>query len=100
KHCIVCHSTSKVRQVEVSGGLALDNFAVAMKGSKQPVIAAGKSEKSLLYELLVTADVKRRMPLESDPLSKEKIALIKKWIDAGAKEGTPPAEVALPPVKK
>src|ERR1051325_857682 len=63
KHCIVCHSTAKIRQVEVSGGLALDNFAVAMKGSKQPVIAAGKSEKSLLYELLITKDVKRRMPL-------------------------------------
>ncbi len=100
KHCIVCHSTSKVRQVEVSGGLALDNFTVAMKGSKNPVIAAGKSEKSLLYELLVTADVKRRMPLESDSLSKDKIALIKRWIDTGAKEGEPPMEVAVAPVKK
>jgi WD40 repeat protein len=100
KHCIVCHSTAKQRQLEVSGGLALDNYAVTLKGSKHPVIAPGKSEKSVLYELLVTHDVKRRMPLESDPLSKEKIALIKKWIDSGAKEGTPPAEVALVPIKK
>ena len=100
KHCIVCHSTAKVRQLEVSGGLALDTYAVTMKGSKQSVITPGQSEKSLLYELLVTSDVKRRMPLESDPLSKEKIALIKKWIDSGAKEGTPPTEVALVPIKK
>ena len=41
------------------------------------MLAPGKSDKSLLYELLTTTDVKKRMPLDSDPLSKEKIALIK-----------------------
>lgn len=100
RHCIVCHSTAKLRQVEVSGGLALDTYAAALKGSKRAVIVPKHAEKSELFELLVTKDVKRRMPLESDPLSKEKIALIKKWIDTGAKEGTPPMEVAVTPAKK
>ncbi|MBI2808329.1 MAG: hypothetical protein HYX68_25355 [Planctomycetes bacterium] len=100
KHCIVCHSTRKLREVEVSGGLALDTFAAVMKGSKHSVLTPGKSGKSLLHELLITTDVKRRMPLESDPLSKEKIALVKRWIDSGAKEGTPPKEVVTLPTRK
>ena len=100
KHCTACHSMKNLREVEVSGGLALDTFAATKKGSKRGVIAPGHSDKSLLYELLVTTDAKRRMPLDTDPLSKEKIALIKKWIDTGAKEGTPPTDVALAPAKK
>jgi WD40 repeat protein len=100
KHCIVCHSTSKLRLVEVSGGLALDTYEAAMKGAKRPVIVAGKSDKSHLIELLITKDVARRMPLETDPLSKEKIDAIKKWIDSGAKEGKRPEEVATTPAKK
>src|SRR5437867_7180244 len=89
-----------LREIDVSGGLALDTFDAAKKGSKRPVIVPGNADKSLLYELLVTTDVKKRMPLDAEPVSKEKIALIKKWIDSGAKEGTPPLEVALVPAKK
>jgi hypothetical protein len=100
KHCTACHSTKNLREVDVSGGLALDTFEATKKGSKRSVITPGASDKSVLHELLVTADVKKRMPLDSDPISKEKIALIKKWIDGGAKEGTPPAEVAVLPTKK
>lgn len=100
KHCTACHSTKNLREIDVSGGLALDTFDAVKKGSKRLVIAPGKSDKSLLYELLVTSDVKKRMPLDTDPLSPTKIELIKKWLDAGAKEGTPPAEVALVPAKK
>lgn len=100
KHCTACHSAKNIREIEVSGGLALDTFDATKKGSKRTVISPGKSDKSLLYELLVTSDVKKRMPLDTDPLSKEKIDLIKKWLDGGAKEGTPPAEVALVPAKK
>jgi WD40 repeat protein len=101
KHCTACHSTRNLKEVDVSGGLALDTFDATKKGSKHPVLTPGKSEKSILYDLLVTTDVKKRMPLDSDPLSKEKIATIKKWIDSGAKEGTPPVETAtLPSTKK
>ena len=100
KHCTACHSTKNLREVDVSGGLALDTFAAAKKGSKRVVITPGNSDRSLLYDLLTTNDIKKRMPLDSDPLSKAKIALIKKWIDSGAKEGTPPPEVVTLPTKK
>src|SRR5260370_2544265 len=68
KHCTACHSAKNVREIDVSGGLALDTYAAAIKGSKRTVIAPGKSDKSLLHELLVTADVKKRMPPDTDPL--------------------------------
>src|SRR5712664_879747 len=38
KHCTACHSTKNLREVDVSGGLALDTFAAAKKGSKRVVI--------------------------------------------------------------
>ena len=38
KHCIVCHSTSKARNIDVSGGLALDTYEMAMKGTKRAEI--------------------------------------------------------------
>lgn len=97
--CTACHSTKNIRELDVSGGLALDTFDATKKGTKRPVLVPGSADKSLLYELLITTDVKKRMPLDGEPVSKEKIALIKKWIDSGAKEGTPPVEVAAP-IKK
>src|SRR5947208_645493 len=63
KHCIACHSGKHASKVEVSGGLALDTFDAVKKGSKRSVITPGKSDKSVLYEILVTTDVKTRMPL-------------------------------------
>jgi WD40 repeat protein len=100
KHCTACHSARNVKKIEVSGGLALDTFDGVKKGSKRAVVEPGKSDKSLLHQLLITSDEQRRMPLETDPLANEKIELIKRWIDSGAKEGTPPAEIAVAPTKK
>jgi WD40 repeat protein len=60
------------------------------KGAKQPVLEAGKSEGSTIVHLLTTSDTKKRMPLDARPLAKEDIALIKRWIDSGAKEGERP----------
>src|SRR3954470_11332366 len=77
KHCTVCHSSRYLKNVDVSGGLALDTFEVAMKGSKQPVTQPAKSAPSLLVQYVTTSDVKKRMPLDAEPLPKEAIALIR-----------------------
>src|SRR5579859_2882041 len=88
KHCTVCHGTRYLKKPDVSGGLALDGFEVAMKGATRPVIVAGKSGASLLVELITTTDLRKRMPLDGDALPKESIDLIRRWIDSGAKAGT------------
>src|SRR5579884_2152788 len=89
KHCTVCHSAKNLKEPDVSGGLALDSYAAALKGSERKVIHTGKSAESPLVKLLTTENVKRRMPLEAPPLAPESIDLIRRWIDAGAREGTP-----------
>jgi len=90
KHCTVCHSAKNIDELDVSGGLALDNFAVTMKGSRQPVVRPKESADSLLVKLLIHKDAKRRMPLDAPPLPRETIDLVRRWIDTGAKEGKQP----------
>lgn len=92
KHCTACHSARNLKEVDVSGGLALDTFEAVKKGGKQPIIVAGKSAASLLVKLVVTDDAEKRMPQGAAPLPKESIELLRRWIDTGAKEGTKPAD--------
>lgn len=92
KHCTVCHSAKNLREPEVSGGLALDTFEAFRKGSQRAIYLPGKSDASVLIHVLETKDVKKRMPLDARPLDKASIALIRKWVDAGAAEGKKPDE--------
>jgi dipeptidyl aminopeptidase/acylaminoacyl peptidase len=94
KNCTFCHNARHLKDEEVSAGLALDTYEAILKGGKTPVIRPGKAAESLLVQVLHTPDPKRRMPLDADPLPPETQALIRRWIDAGAKEGTRPAEDA------
>lgn len=87
KYCTVCHSEKNLKEPDVSAGLALDTLAAIRGAKNKDVLHAGKAEKSLLYALLTTKDVKRRMPLDARPLPDEAIALVKRWIDTGAQEG-------------
>src|ERR1700683_1572528 len=78
KYCTVCHSVKNLKELDVSGGLALDTFDAVRKGSAQPVLA-DKSAASLLVKLIESADEKKRMPLDAGPLPKETVALIRRW---------------------
>ncbi|OAI52084.1 hypothetical protein AYO44_16760 [Planctomycetaceae bacterium SCGC AG-212-F19] len=95
KHCTVCHNQKHIADVDVSGGLALDSYEATLKGSKRTVLKAGKSDESQLVKLLVINDENRRMPQGAPALPEEAIALVRRWIDSGAKEGTKPAETAV-----
>jgi WD40 repeat protein len=88
KHCTVCHSARKLKEPEVSGGLALD--APELIGQK--VVIRGQSGGSLLIKMLLLKDEAKRMPLSAPALPNETIDLLRRWIDTGAKEGTKPAE--------
>jgi WD40 repeat protein len=90
KNCTACHNAKHVRDVEVSGGLALDSYEAVLKGAKEPVIRVGKSADSALIKAVVTSDTEKRMPLAGPALAPETIDLLRRWIDSGAKEGTKP----------
>ncbi len=98
KHCVVCHSERRLSEVDVSAGLALDKpdaIKKGGKGGKVPVLVPGKPDESLVVTLLTSKDRKRAMPLDADPLSAEDVAVIRKWVAAGAPEGTKPADTDL-----
>lgn len=82
-HCYKCHGPQKQES-----GLRLDEPASALRTDAVygPAIVAGNSAESVLI-LAVTgahADL-GRMPPEGEPLSGEQIALVRSWIDQGAK---------------
>lgn len=87
KHCAECHGADKQR-----AGLRLDTAASALRGGNSgPALTPGKSGESLLVKAITgTADVKS-MPPKEPRLSAEQVALLKKWIDQGAK--APASEV-------
>lgn len=90
--CVVCHNQAALNNPALSGGLALDSFAAMKKGvvgkdGATPVFVAGKSAKSELVLRLQNTSPTRLMPKGGPPLMQGKIALIAKWIDAGAPEG-------------
>lgn len=81
KNCIACHGG-----VKESGGFGIlfPEDAVRPTDSGKPAIIPGDPENSEFVKRLVHHDPEFRMPLEKEPLSKEEIALIKKWIKQGA----------------
>ena len=91
ERCLECHSQDKRK-----GGLSLATYADALDGGRNgAVIRPGNSAGSLLVHRLM-GDVEPQMPKDEDPLSESEIALIRQWIDQGARE-TPASRPAPPP---
>jgi WD40 repeat protein len=103
KHCLDCHSGK-----DAEGQLILDSYDLLMKGGESgPVVRAGKSGESILVKSVegtFEKDGKRQiMPPGSKrkKLEAAEIALLKAWIDAGAKGPTgqhKPLELVVPKV--
>ena len=80
RSCTGCHGG-----VKKAGGLSLITKAEAYGKTEHGVgIVPGKPEESMLYKLITHPDPAKRMPFEKEPLSKQQVALIKKWIEDGA----------------
>jgi hypothetical protein len=94
--CMKCHKPDPKNPRGPAGAFRLDDKAAAMKGGKSgAAIVPGKADESLLYKLLsgpvkvgdkdVSAMPKAGRNKPFTPLAKDKIELIKQWIDQGAK---------------
>jgi mono/diheme cytochrome c family protein len=82
KHCVSCHGPDKQR-----AGLRLDTVASALKGGNSgPAVVPHKSGDSKLLIAISggTDDIAAMPPKEKPPLSKEEIAVLRAWVDAGA----------------
>ncbi len=81
-HCFTCHGA--VRQ---KAGLRLDAASLVSKGGKHgPALVPGNSADSVLIQAVLGAD-RPRMPPDSEgaALADKDIAVLKTWIDQGAK---------------
>jgi hypothetical protein len=83
QHCFGCHGNDKQK-----GGLNLATYAELQKGgSSGAVVMAGNADKSRLY-LLTDHREEPHMPSKSQKIAPEQIALLKLWIEQGAKENS------------
>jgi sugar lactone lactonase YvrE/mono/diheme cytochrome c family protein len=86
EYCIDCHG-----EEDPDGGFALDTFKALMKGGEEgEAIVAGKAEESLLVKFLEGRSGRggkneAMPPGKREKLKPEEIALVKAWINAGAK---------------
>lgn len=78
-HCVKCHGP-KVQK----NGFRLDRRSDAMRGGTSPMIAPRNSQASRLYLKLIGSQEGPQMPPDGT-MSAEEIAVIKAWIDQGAK---------------
>ncbi len=96
QHCAECHGGE-----ERNGSLSFDDrtsaFAEADSGRK--AIIPGQSKESELIRRIRSTHEDEQMPPEGDRLSEAEIALVARWIDAGALWPESPSPSAAPLVK-
>ncbi|HEX4129756.1 MAG TPA: c-type cytochrome domain-containing protein [Pirellulales bacterium] len=82
KNCFACHGPT-----DPKGDYQLHTFAALKKAgeSETASVVTGKPDDSYLYQLISSSDSAERMPKEADPLPKDQVALVKLWIEQGAK---------------
>jgi WD40 repeat protein len=100
ERCLDCHESK-----EPEANLVLETFESLMKGSDSgAVIVPGKSSDSLLVKMLegIEKDGKKKImpPGKREKLKSSEIALIRAWIDAGAKAPAEfrPKELVVPKI--
>jgi len=98
KRCTVCHS-GNVKE----GKLDISSYETLMKGGKRgDSVKPGKSQDSLLYKSMGRTQKPFMPPKGEEPATPEELAIVKLWIDQGAKapSGVRPAKeilVSVPP---
>ena len=82
QNCQSCHGPKKEE-----GGYRVDTYerAFAEGDTGMAGFVAGDLEESEAFRRIVSDDTIERMPLDGDALAKDEIALLKRWIEGGAK---------------
>jgi len=90
-NCLECHSQDKRK-----GGLSLAAYGDILDGGKDgPIVRPGRSRDSMIIERL-TGVGGGQMPKDAAPLADGEVAMIRRWIDEGARL-TPSSPPAPPP---
>src|SRR5436190_14049444 len=81
KRCIECHGAKKQK-----GDLRLDSKDAALKGGKdaKAIVPEKPDDSDMVRRISLPAGHDDIMPPKGDPLTKDQIDLVKKWITEGA----------------
>jgi mono/diheme cytochrome c family protein len=80
KRCSECHGPDQQK-----GKLRLDARADAVRGGKSgPALVPGKSAASEIMRRVRSTDPEEVMPAKGERLTEEQVAILERWIDAGA----------------
>ena len=80
RHCLRCHGADKAK-----GGLRLDTAAHLQRGGDSgAVVDSDNAAESELLLRIKSEDTDARMPQAGDPLSKQEITLLERWLRGGA----------------
>ena len=92
QNCQACHGPN-----DSKGGFQLFNYTSLMKpgDSSSASITPGKPDESEVLRLIGSQDKDERMPKDAEPLPADKVALVKKWIEEGAKFDGPDPNATL-----
>jgi len=83
--CQGCHQPAKAK-----GDYVMTDVAKLISGGETgAAIVAHKSAESFLIEQVTPVEGAAEMPPKGDPLSKEELALVNRWINEGAVDDTP-----------
>lgn len=95
KKCISCHGGVKAK---AGFSVLFREDALAKTESGKPAIVPGDADASEMIRRITVNDPEERMPYKHEPLSKEEISILTRWIDQGAKWGDHWAYVPVKPM--
>lgn len=101
KNCITCHGGVKAK---AGFSVLFREDALAKTESGKPAIIPGDPEGSEMIRRITVNDPEERMPYKHEPLSKDEISILKRWIKQGAEWGDhwaylPVAKTEIPGVE-
>src|SRR5437867_9143327 len=93
KNCTSCHQPAKKQS-----DLDLTTYAGFQAGGKRgPAFVAGSPDQSLVIEF-ITATMKPSMPFGQPPLAATDVAIMRAWIQSGARDDSPPEPASSEPI--
>jgi WD40 repeat protein/mono/diheme cytochrome c family protein len=94
RYCVECHTSD-----EPKGGLDLDTYKSLLEGGDNgAVLTPGKADTSRIVRVIERKDKPFMPPRKSKQPRPEEIALLRAWIDAGAKEDGS-ARITVPDIR-
>ena len=87
-NCLGCHNAEKRK-----GGLSLANYEDVLEGGRSgTIVRPGRGHDSLVMRRL-SGGVEPQMPMDETPLNPRELAIVRAWIDEGARRTvtSPPA---------